>query len=451
MTGRATKDLAGSGLVDLLLERAIEGTGPLSGADSLASEYLSDHRYRDDDARVAALIRRETRKNFTSGFLTGLGGVVTFPVSIPAALGASWLIQARMAAAIAKIYGHDLASEQVRTRILLSLAGDVAKEAMKDLGLKVGDKLTQRAVDQIPGRALVEINKRIGARLAAKLGGQVVLKIPRAVPVLGGVVGGSLDAVVCRMVGRTANSLFRPPSGGVLTGQVVAGSGKLLGPASGAGKSRTVSRMHRAVISALICCTTSQAHALDAVESRIVQTVKGDEAQAIDLLAETVNIESATENHAGIRRVGLVFARELAAIGFETRWVDVPAEVGRAGHLVAVRHGAKGKRLLLIGHLDTVLTGESYRREGNRAYGTGASDMKGGDVIIVEALRALDAVGASAGSPGKRGVHRRRGRSGLALHAQPRGPAGGWKGKRYCTGLRGRLARGRRHRAAWHR
>ncbi len=63
--------------------------------------------------RVAALIRRETRKNFTSGFLTGLGGVVTFPVSIPAALGASWLIQARMAAAIAKIYGHDLASEPV--------------------------------------------------------------------------------------------------------------------------------------------------------------------------------------------------------------------------------------------------------------------------------------------------------------------------------------------------
>ncbi len=196
------------------------------------------------------------------------------------------------------------------------------------------------------------------------------------------------------MVGRTANSLFRPPSGGVLTGQVVAGSGKLRGPASGAGKSRTVSRMHRAVISALICCTTSQALALDAVESRIVQTVKGEEAQAIELLAETVNIESATENHAGIRRVGLVFARELAAIGFETRWVDVPAEVGRAGHLVAVHHGGKGKRLLLIGHLDTVLTGESFRREGNRAHGTGASDMKGGDVIIVEALRALDAAGA---------------------------------------------------------
>ncbi len=393
MTRRAASDSSAGSFVNVLLDRAIQGAGPLSSAETLSSEYLRDHSYRDDEARVAALIRRETRKNFTSGFLTGLGGVVTFPVSIPAALGASWLIQARMAAAIAKIYGHDLASEQVRTRILLSLAGDVAREAMKDLGLKVGDKLTQRAVDQIPGRALVEINKRIGARLAAKLGGQVVLRIPRAVPVLGGVVGGSLDAVVCRMVGRTANSLFRPPSGGVLTGQIVNGTKKLRGPGSGRKQSGTTHEIHRLIVSAVLCCVSSQALALDSVESRIVLVAQGEQAQAIDLLAETVNIESATENHAGVRRVGDVFARELSAMGFETRWVEVQAEVGRAGHLVAVHRGDKGKRLLLIGHLDTVLTGERFRRDGNRAYGTGSSDMKGGDVVIVEALRALDAVG----------------------------------------------------------
>ncbi len=222
MAPPAPIDSPGSTLVDFLLERALQGAGPWSGAEYLAREYLDDSSYRNDEARVDALIRWETRKNFTSGFAAGLGGVVTFPVAIPAALTASWLIQARMAAAIAKIYGHDLWSEQVRTKILLSLAGDVAKEAMKDLGLKVGDRITQRAVDQVPGRALVEINKRIGARLLARLGGQVVLKIPRAIPVLGGVVGGSLDAVVCRMVGRTAHSLFRPPSGGVLSGELVA-------------------------------------------------------------------------------------------------------------------------------------------------------------------------------------------------------------------------------------
>jgi len=103
----------------------------------------------------------------------------------------------------------------------LSLAGDVAKEAMKELGIKLDGKLTQRAIEQIPGRALVEINKRIGARLLAKVGQRVILRFPRAVPVVGGVVGGSLDAMVCRMVGKTAKALFRPPSGAVLTGEVV--------------------------------------------------------------------------------------------------------------------------------------------------------------------------------------------------------------------------------------
>jgi glutamate carboxypeptidase len=394
MARHAASDSSGAALVKLLLDRAIAGAGPLLSAESLSREYRDDPGYRDDEMRVDALIRRESRKNFASGFLTGLGGVVTFPVSIPAALGASWLIQARMAAAVAMIYGHDLWSEQVRTKILLSLAGDVAKEAMKDLGLTVGDRLTQRAIDQIPGRALVEINKRIGARLAAKLGGQAVLKIPRAVPVLGGVVGGALDAVVCRTVGRTANSLFKPPSGGVLTGQVVAGAKASRLPAKALGMPGSRHGSGRLMVTALLCLAAAPALALDAMESRIVQAAKAEQGRAIDLLAETVNIESATENHPGVRKVGEVFARELAAIGFETRWVELQAEVGRAGHLVAVLPGNAGKRLLLIGHLDTVLTGESFRLDGNRAYGTGSADMKGGDVVTVEALRALSTVGA---------------------------------------------------------
>jgi uncharacterized protein (DUF697 family) len=209
----------------VLLEHGIRGFGPLASADALATEYLGQAKFRDDDARVAALVSRETAKNFTTGFLTGLGGFLTLPVAVPAALAASWVVQARMVAAIARIYGHALDDERVRTRILLALAGDLAREAMRDLGLKVGDRLTQRAVEQIPGRLLVEVNKRIGAKLAAQVGQRVLLKVPRAVPVLGGVVGGALDAVVCRKVGATAIALFRPPAGEVLPGQVVQRSG----------------------------------------------------------------------------------------------------------------------------------------------------------------------------------------------------------------------------------
>jgi glutamate carboxypeptidase len=145
---------------------------------------------------------------------------------------------------------------------------------------------------------------------------------------------------------------------------------------------------------ALLCCIAAQALALDAKEKRIVRAVDERQAQALGLLAETVDIDSATENHAGVRMVGDVLARELSRLGFDTSWVDVPAEVGRAGHLVAVHRGSKGQRLLLIGHLDTVLEGERFRRDGNRAYGSGTADMKGGNVIIVEALRALHAAGA---------------------------------------------------------
>jgi uncharacterized protein (DUF697 family) len=210
----------GSALATYLLEQGLEGLGPMSGAERLATQYVAEESYVDDDARVSALIKWEMSKNFTTGFVTGLGGFVTLPLAVPTALAASWVLQARMAGAIACIYGHDLEDARVRTKILLALAGDVARDAMKDLGLKSADRLSQRAVDQIPGRALVEVNKRIGTRLLAKASQRVVLRFPRAVPVFGGVVGGSLDAVVCRKVGHTAKTLFRPPAGGVIEGGV---------------------------------------------------------------------------------------------------------------------------------------------------------------------------------------------------------------------------------------
>ena len=145
---------------------------------------------------------------------------------------------------------------------------------------------------------------------------------------------------------------------------------------------------------ALMLGTAAEAQVQDATELRILEAVESRQDGALALLEETVNIQSATENHRGVRAVGAVLARELDALGFETRWIDMPADVGRAGHLVAERSGAKGKRLLLIGHLDTVLQGEPFRRNGNLAYGSGTADMKGGNLVIVEALRALHSAGA---------------------------------------------------------
>ncbi len=137
------------------------------------------------------------------------------------------------------------------------------------------------------------------------------------------------------------------------------------------------------------------AHAdLGRTERAIARHAAEGQPAAEALLERVVNIESPTENVAGVRAVGDAFAEELRAIGFRTRWVELPPEMKRAGHLVADIEGTKGKRLLLLGHLDTVLRGEPFRRDGTRAYGTGATDMKGGVVVMLQALKALHAAGA---------------------------------------------------------
>ena len=117
--------------------------------------------------------------------------------------------------------------------------------------------------------------------------------------------------------------------------------------------------------------------------------------QALSLLERVVNINSGTMNVAGVRAVGDIFTNELRSLGFSTRW-ESEAPLPRAGHLVA-EHKGNGPKLLLIGHLDTVFEPASpfrkYERFGDSAKGPGIIDMKGGDVIIVFALRALKDAG----------------------------------------------------------
>lgn len=136
---------------------------------------------------------------------------------------------------------------------------------------------------------------------------------------------------------------------------------------------------------------------LSPVEQQIVEWIGGHVDEAIALLAEAVEISSPTEDHAGVRQVGELFARQFETIGFTPRWVDLPPQLDRAGHLFAERRGADGTRLLLIGHLDTVLPSTGWRREGDAGHGSGASDMKGGDVVVLFALKALEAAGALDG------------------------------------------------------
>jgi len=135
----------------------------------------------------------------------------------------------------------------------------------------------------------------------------------------------------------------------------------------------------------------------DAAERKMVATVEADHARNLKLLEELVLVNSGTMNLAGVERVGQMLRPEFEQLGFQVRWIPM-AKVGRAGHLIATHKGnGKGKRILLIGHLDTVFEPDSpfqgWKRTGDIVEGPGVGDMKGGDVIIVAALRAMHAAG----------------------------------------------------------
>ncbi|QJQ31842.1 M20/M25/M40 family metallo-hydrolase [Sphingomonas lacunae] len=137
-------------------------------------------------------------------------------------------------------------------------------------------------------------------------------------------------------------------------------------------------------------------------ERRMADFVASDAPRGEALLERLVNQNSGTLNLEGVRAAGDMVRPEFEALGFAVSWIDM-AETGRAGHLVATHRGnGRGKRILLIGHLDTVFEPgnpfQTYRREGNRAIGPGVGDDKGGVVVIIQALRAMQAAGTLRGA-----------------------------------------------------
>ena len=136
--------------------------------------------------------------------------------------------------------------------------------------------------------------------------------------------------------------------------------------------------------------------ALTPAEQKIRETVQRSHDDQVAYLERVVNIPSSTLNLAGVRKVGAAFRASFDSLGFATKWVTLPDATQRAGHLVAEHKGRPGAvRILLIGHVDTVVEpgGPNWVRTDSMARGVGSGDMKGGDVIILFALKALQAAG----------------------------------------------------------
>ncbi|HEX8213898.1 MAG TPA: M20/M25/M40 family metallo-hydrolase [Allosphingosinicella sp.] len=136
---------------------------------------------------------------------------------------------------------------------------------------------------------------------------------------------------------------------------------------------------------------------LSAPEKKMMQIVERERERTIGLLEKLVNQNSGTLNLPGVEATGRMMRAELEPLGFEVRWIPM-GEAKRSGHILATRKGnGRGKRMLLIGHLDTVFEPDSpfqrFSREGDRATGPGVGDDKGGMVVMVAALRAMQAAG----------------------------------------------------------
>ncbi len=154
--------------------------------------------------------------------------------------------------------------------------------------------------------------------------------------------------------------------------------------------------MSKFLIPVILMSVLTQSGSLSPEERAIVTFIDANNASAIALLEKAVNINSGTQNFKGVQEVGKLFRAEFDALGFKTTWVD-GAPFQRAGHLVA-DHPGQGPRILLIGHLDTVFEPDSpfqkYERvSDSAAKGPGVTDMKGGNVIIIQALKALQSAG----------------------------------------------------------
>ena len=143
----------------------------------------------------------------TAGFITNVGGALTLPVTLPANLLSVAALQLRLITEVASARGYDLHGLEARTLALACLTGNAALDILKEAGVRVG----QKAIGQIAGSLIAKINQAVGSRLLTKAGTQGVVNMTKFVPVVGGLVGGTVDALSTKAVGEIAKRVFSAP------------------------------------------------------------------------------------------------------------------------------------------------------------------------------------------------------------------------------------------------
>ena len=180
--------------LDWAYAKALTGFSGVDSAYELGNSYLNEKGTLEQ--QVNSLIKWQTAKAGTSGFITGLGGAITMPLTVPANIASVIYIQIRMIAAIAYMGGHNIHSDRVKSLVYICMVGNGAKELLKDLSIKSGERLVSKIIE------------KVSIKLAGKVGEKSATAVSKAIPVVGGVVSGGYDIVTTRIVGKIAKKIF---------------------------------------------------------------------------------------------------------------------------------------------------------------------------------------------------------------------------------------------------
>jgi len=194
-------------LLDVCYDKVLQGVLPgEKSIEELAEDYLA--KTSSIEKAIEKLIGYQTVLCGTNGFITGLGGLLVLPVTIPTNVAGVIYVQLRMIAAIAHINGYDIYSDQVRTIAYACLTGSSAANILKNMGIKISEKMAVNALKRVPGAILIKINQQVGFRLVTKFGQKGLVNVIKMMPLVGGVVGGVFDTGITLTIGNIAKKVF---------------------------------------------------------------------------------------------------------------------------------------------------------------------------------------------------------------------------------------------------
>lgn len=195
------------GLLDTCYTKCLDGIPKVSPSiEDMANDYLTKYDSTEDACK--AMLKNQITKCTTSGFVTGFGGVITMPFTLPANVGNVMYVQMRMIACTAYMAGYDLNSDQTQTFVYACLAGVAVNGFLKKAGIGFGLKLTTGVIKKIPGKVLTKINQKVGFRFITKFGTKGIVNLGKMVPGVGAVVGGGLDFVETKVIADRAYRWF---------------------------------------------------------------------------------------------------------------------------------------------------------------------------------------------------------------------------------------------------